>query len=183
MQTMKTNFSQRKREAGAALLLAVLLVVLIGMIGIFAMQTASMNSQLSGNQIRKASSVYAADAAVSHAMSMIRGLGSAGASALAVNPTTGCITNSKNNVKPKDGKFGDSASYVAGLQPTYGLDSDVCYIGDTPEPCESEMSMEVGSVPLRRALWVINATGTTAGMEPGGIQSRITAIVSICGAY
>ncbi len=180
---MVKTMAKRKRETGAALLLAVLLTVLIGMIGIYAMQTASMNSQLSGNQIRKAASVYAADAAVSHAMSVIRGLGAAGVGSTAVNPSTGCITNSKTAVHPKDGKFGDSASYTGGPQPTYGLDSDVCYIGDTPEPCESEMSMEVGAVPLRRALWVINATGSTAGMEPGGITARLTAIVSICGAY
>lgn len=175
--------SNRKRETGAALLLAVLLTVLVGMIGLYAMQTASMNSQLSGNQIRKAASVYAADAAVSHAMSVIRGLGSAGMSSMAVNPATGCIMNSKTVVKPKDGKFGDPSSYAGVPQPTYGLDGEVCYIGDTPEPCESEMSMEVGAVPLRRALWLINATGTSVGGDFGGINSRLTAIVSICGAY
>jgi type II secretory pathway pseudopilin PulG len=60
-----------RREQGAALLVAVLVLALMGIIGLSAMETVTRDRQVAGYQSRAQTALYAAEAGISLAMAMI----------------------------------------------------------------------------------------------------------------
>ena len=64
--------SDRKRESGAALLVAVLLLAMLGVIGLASMETVTRDRQVAGFQNRARVALYAADAGVANAVGIIR---------------------------------------------------------------------------------------------------------------
>jgi Tfp pilus assembly protein PilX len=61
-----------KREAGAAMFIAVLLLILMGALGLVALDTASEDRRIAGFQNRSASAFAAAEAGVAHAAELAK---------------------------------------------------------------------------------------------------------------
>ncbi len=57
-----------KREGGSALLVTVMLLVMIGLVGLAALNTTTRDQQVAGFQNRKRIALYAAEAGISEAM-------------------------------------------------------------------------------------------------------------------
>jgi len=63
-----------RREAGSALIITMLILVLLGMIGLAALDTVTRDQQVAGYQNRASLAFYAAEAGVSDAKDRIRGV-------------------------------------------------------------------------------------------------------------
>ena len=63
---------ERRHEAGAALLIAMLLLAMLGVIGLASMETVTRDRQVAGFQNRGRAALYAAEAGVAHATGIIR---------------------------------------------------------------------------------------------------------------
>ena len=61
----------RRREEGAALLVAVLLLALMGIVGLASMETVTRDRQVAGYQSRAQTALYAAEGGISQALEMI----------------------------------------------------------------------------------------------------------------
>ena len=179
----------RKREAGAALLIAVLLLAMLGVIGLASMETVTRDRQVAGFQNRARVALYAADAGVAHAVGIIRAqaqsLASGGEAAL-------------ENFNPAfPGKGGVAmqtlgSDFPAPGSPSYGMDPNasdptnalaaaqaIRYIG-RGQPCPGWiMSGESGAVQWREAIWDIRVVGSA----PGGGDVAIQATGANCHPY
>lgn len=68
-----------RREAGSALIVTMLILVLLGMIGLAALDTVSRDQQVAGYQTRSSLAFYAAEAGVADAKDRIRAVFATGA--------------------------------------------------------------------------------------------------------
>jgi Tfp pilus assembly protein PilX len=93
----------RRREAGSALFITMLLLVLMGLIGFAALETVSSDQQVAGFQNRKRAAFYAAEAGIAVALDNLQATG-----------TPSLVTT----------VLGDTATYPHG-QPSVGLDPNV----------------------------------------------------------
>ena len=180
---------ERRRESGAALLIAVLLLAMLGVIGLASMETVTRDRQVAGFQNRGRVALYAAEAAVAHATGIIR-----------KNAQT-LAPGGEGALKAFDPAFpGKGATAVATIgsdfpapgSPSYRMDPDakdptnltapakaVRYMG-RGELCPGwVMSMTVGSVIWAEALWDIRVRGT----GPGGGNVDIQATAASCHPY
>lgn len=66
----------RRRESGAAMFVAVLVLVLMGWLGIAAMDNATRDRQVAGFQSRSRAAFYAAEAGIAEGRSLVRSVGS-----------------------------------------------------------------------------------------------------------
>ena len=64
--------NRAKREGGAALLMSMLMLVLMGMIGLASLDTVMRDRQVAGFQSLSQTALYAADAAVSEGLDIVR---------------------------------------------------------------------------------------------------------------
>ncbi len=185
----------RRDERGAALLVAVLFLALMGVIGLASMETVTRDRQVAGYQSRAQTSLYAAEAGVNFALGLIRrdaqGLASGGEGALeAYNP-------SDTSGGPPE--FPDLANaevlgtnFPAPGPPRFYMDPDardpndlaappqaIRYIG-RGGPCPDWiMSSGIGSVQWAEAQWDIRVRGD----NPGGTEVDIQATGSNCHPY
>ena len=111
--------TDRKRESGAALLVAVLLLAMLGVIGLASMETVTRDRQVAGFQNRARVALYAADAGVAHAVGIIRAqaqtLAPGGEAALeGFNPAFPGKGGATNQVLGSD--------FPAPGSPSYGMD-------------------------------------------------------------
>ena len=77
MRTLRDVQSSRdrRRESGAALFVAVLMLALMGALGVAALDAVSSDRQIAGMQNRAKSAFYAAEAGASHGRSLVRTVG------------------------------------------------------------------------------------------------------------
>ncbi len=147
----------RKREQGAALLIAMLVLVLVSALATASLETVMRDQQISSVQARKRLALQAAEAGVAAAQEAI----SSGAASPNVNLTL----------------LGDAALYPLG-QPSYGPDtSGAAPIENLGAQAASGMNLRIdgnGAPNYQVQLWRIRVEGT----EPGGIVSRIETAVS-----
>ena len=179
----------RKHESGAALLVAVLLLAMLGVIGLASMETVTRDRQVAGFQNRARVALYAAEGGVAQAVGIIRrdaqGLASGGEAAL-------------KTFNPPFPGMGATAVQTIGAQfpppgpPTYGMDpaasnpnnavqaaQAIRYIGKGG-PCPGWiMAGGAGEVQWRDAIWDIRVTGSA----PGGGSVDIQAAGTNCHPY
>ena len=72
------SFATRRHESGSAMFIAVLMLVLMGALGIAAMETVTRDRQVAGFQNRSRSAFYAAEAGAAQGRSLVRTVGSRG---------------------------------------------------------------------------------------------------------
>ncbi len=154
---LSVNDRTRKREQGAALLIAMLVLVLVSALATAALETVMRDQQISSIQARKRLALQAAEAGVAAAQESI----ASGSSNPNVNLTM----------------LGDAALYPMG-QPTYGPDtSGAPPVTNLGAQAASGMNLRIdgnGAPNYQVQLWRIRVEGT----EPGGIVSRIETAVS-----
>jgi len=149
--------SRTRREGGAALLIAMLVLALISALAVSSLETVMRDQQISSVQARKRLALQAAEAGVAAAQASIS-LGT---------------TNPSVNLTP----LGDAVIYPLG-QPSYGPDtSGAPPITNLGASAASGMNLRIdgnGAPKFQVQLWRVRVEGT----EPGGIVSRIETSVS-----
>lgn len=185
----------RRHERGAALLVAVLFLALMGIVGLASMDTVSRDRQVAGYQSRAQTALYAAEAGVSFGLALIRrdaqGLAGGGEGALlGYNP-------SDTSGGPPE--FPDLANaevlgtnFPAPGPPRFYMDPDasdpknpaappqaIRYMG-RGGPCPGwVMSSGIGSVQWAEAQWDIRVRGD----NPGGTKVDLQATGANCHPY
>jgi hypothetical protein len=178
----------RKREAGAALLVAVLLLAMLGVVGLASMETVTRDRQVAGFQNRGRAALYAAEAGVSHATGIVR------QNAQLLAPGGEGALESFNPGFPGKGATPHASlgTYFPGGSPTYEMDPDATDPTDVAAPAQAirymgrgdlcpgwVMSMSVGGVVWAEALWDIRVVGSA----PGGGNVAIQATAASCHPY
>jgi hypothetical protein len=155
---VSTN-TTRRREEGAALLVAVMMLVLMGMIGLAALETVSKDRAIAGFQSRARAAFYAAEAGIGRSKNLVRTAGERS------NMPVLASTN-----------LGDTTIYPHG-RPSYQGDPDfanpVRYVRDG-RPWSQGGDLRVGKQKLVNTLWQANVQGDT----PDGAMSRLEAMLS-----
>ncbi len=183
----------RRGERGAALLVAVLMLALMGVIGLASMDIVTRDRQIAGFQKRAQTSLYAAEAGVALGLALVR----RDAPALA-NLGEGALEDyNPNTTTPQD--FPDSSNpteigsdFPAPGSPEFYTDPNaqdpdnptappqaVRYMGKG-DPCPGWiMSSDEASIEWAEALWDIRVEGR----NPGGTQVSIQATGTNCHPY
>jgi hypothetical protein len=191
---------RRRPEEGAALLMAVMLLVLMGIIGLASMETVTRERQVAGYQSRAQTALYAAEAGLSLGLALINeevaDRAPRGEAALlewnpsaVVPPATTPDFPDLANAETLGTSFPPPGSPRFYMDPDASDPNDasasaqaVRYIGKGP-PCTNwlPMSQERGrNLPdWRDSLWDIRVRGD----NPGGTKRSIQATAAKCFAY
>jgi Tfp pilus assembly protein PilX len=153
-----------RREEGAALLVTMLLMALMGMIGLASLDTVMRDRQMTGFQNQAQSALYAADAGIAEALDIMRTEMIGGALYAG-----DCIS-----VKVPNTDLGGGLSYVADPD-----DDEICMLASA-EPCaQFDASIEVGQPVFLNTVW----NARVEGSAPGGATANVQATVARCHAY
>ena len=160
---------QRRRETGSALFVAVMMLMLMGGLGLAALDTVTRDRQVAGFQSRGKNAFYAADAAGAAARNQVRSVGSR--SDKPAFPTQGAPQT-----------LGDSTVYdrEATLPRYYGdpaVTDPIRYIRDGT-PYMSGGNLKVGGQKLVHTLWQANVVGESAAGGATRIELMETKILS-----
>ena len=143
--------ARSRREGGAALIVAMFLLVIMSFVGIYALDTVALDQQVAGFQNRKRIAFYAAEAAVAEAFDTLESTGT---------PTVA------------GGNMGDATMYPYGT-PSYSVDTSVANpIAPLGAGGSEGMNLAIGqggSAKFTLQTWKIQVQGT----EPGGTTARI----------
>ena len=146
---MPSMQERKRRESGAALIVAMMMLAMMGVIGLAALDTAALDQQAAGYQSRKRVSFYAAEAGVAEALANLRSTGTP-----AVTATT----------------LGDSASFPHG-QPVYAQapGTSIEKLGSTSVNGMTMNIAQGGSSTFSIDYWKFEVEG----QEQSGTKSRI----------
>ena len=151
----------RRRESGAALLVAVMMLALMGLIGFASLDTVMRDRQVAGNTSLSQSALYAADAGVADALEVLR-----------TEVTTSALS-------PGDCLTGTVPSVTLPNGASYGPDStapnQICMLASA-EPCIEDTSLELN---FFYTVWDIR----TEGQAPGGATARVQATAGRCHSF
>lgn len=150
---MRAQEAQR-RQGGSALLVTVMLLLMIGLVGLAALNTSTRDQQVAGFQNRKRIALYAAEAGISEAMERL-------------------VTTSVASISTT--QIGDSTIFPHG-QPSYQPDPAVANaiedLGDAPFPGMG-LNLGQGGLPTYQLnYWRFRVEG----QAPGGSQARLEAV-------
>ena len=155
-----------RREGGAALLIAMLMLVLMGMIGLASMDTVMRDRQVAGFQNLAQTALYAADAGVAESLDILRTevIGNA------LTPGD-CLTSTLPITS-----LGGNISY----QPDPAAPTNQICMLASADPCtELDSSIEQGQPIYLNTLWNVRVQGDA----PGGATSRLQAAAERCHAF
>jgi hypothetical protein len=143
-----------RREGGSALLVTVMLLLLIGLVGLAALNTTTRDQQVAGFQNRKRVALYAAEAGVAEALETLT---------TTQTPAVSTAT------------IGDSSLFPYG-QPSYRPDPSVTDpiddLGNAPFPGMG-LNLGQGGLPTYQLnYWRVRVEG----QAPGGSQARLEAV-------
>lgn len=170
---MKSN---RRYQGGAAMFVAVLMLVLMGALGLAALEGAGQDRQIAGFQNRSNTAFYAAEAAVAQARQVVRD------DSTPDGPGKLPVTN-----------LGDAALYDReAVLPSYGPDPAMAVVNPTgildlnktgPVP---GVDGRVGGAGLTVSYWQINVQGTSPqaglGLDGRASTARIETIEAKVGS-
>jgi type II secretory pathway component PulK len=146
-----------RSQSGSAMVIAMLMLVLMGLIGFAALATVTRDVQVAGAQFQKKSAFYAAEAAISRALETMR--------------TTGTPTIAATDL-------GDSGVYPHG-QPTYALDTleadPVKSLGIGGFPGMNLQLGQDGSPMYQMQMFRVRVQGTASG----GSLSRLEIVSGV----
>lgn len=156
----------RRRERGAALLVAVLLLALMGVIGLASLDTVMRDRQVAGFSSNAQTALYAADAGIAASLDLIRQqiVGAA------LSPGDCLATGLANTTLPNGSTYqADSTA------PT----NQICMLASA-EPCaEIDASIEMGQPIYLYTIWSVRSEG----IAPGGATARVHATAERCHAF
>jgi len=158
--------SQRslRREGGSALIVTVLLLVLLGIMGLAALETVTRDQQVAGFQNRSRLAFYAAEAGVADAKNRLR-----------------AVWSTEDTVPfPNQGAavmMGDTATFPHG-QPGYYADPLVAagieYMNAGAPSVSGGHDQRLGGSTRVNTLWRIRVEGSA----PGGTTSRLEVVAT-----
>ena len=154
----RPNRRSDRRQQGAAMLMAVMMLVLMGLLGVAAMDIASEDQQIAGVTNRSRSAFYAGEAGAAHGRLLIADADTR--TATPVLPTT---------------PLGDAAMYARyQTQPQYAPDpappgggAAIQYMEDSG-PAEG---MNLANPKYVNTIWRVNVVGTSPE-NPGGVWEQ-----------
>jgi Tfp pilus assembly protein PilX len=159
---------RHRREGGAALLVAMLMLALMGLIGFASMDTVMRDRQVAGNQSLSQTALYAADAGIAAALDLLR---------------TEIVTATLAPGDCLTGVLPASTALPNAPGTTYGPDSvagnQICMLASA-EPCaELDASIEQGQPIFLYTVWNIQ----TEGRARGGARARVQATAARCHSF
>jgi len=156
---MTREFRNAKREQGAALFVAVMMLVMMGIVGLAALDTVTQDRTIAGFQNQARTAFYAAEAGLGMGKQLVRTAGTR-----SVTPA----------LAPAD--LADAAAYPYG-RPSYQGDPEfptpVRYVRDGP-PWAQGGDLRVGRQRLVHTLWQVNVEGAT----PTGTAAQVEAVLT-----
>ena len=152
-----------RRESGAALLVAMMMLALMALIGFASMDTVMRDRQMAGNNSVAQNALYAADAGLSNALEVLRTQGQ-------TVPFGGCIPGTV-----PAGTLPNGTSYGPDSTAT-GTDQQICMLANA-EPCLEDT--DPNQVPLFFSVWKIQVEG----QAPAGTVARVAATTNLCRAF
>lgn len=162
--------SERKREQGVALMLAILLLIAVSALALSTMQTAASDGVVAGYQNQESIAFYAAEAGVAEARSVIRNMGARSQvpDYPADFPNAGAPTS-----------LSQSTYFNGAGQPVYYADPNppaaapIVYIGEG-EPCTEGCNIAIGGQQYNHTKWQVNVVGES----PSGDQKRLEVVAT-----
>lgn len=160
------NPDSYRYERGAALLVTMLLLALLGVVGLASMDTVVRDRQAAGHMRASQTAFYAADAAVAESLELLR------------TEIVSSVISPGDCLGPSipSGDLSNGVSY--GADPTAATDQ-VCMTGFAEDCDELVSSAEVGGTAFRYTVWNFRTQGTGVG----GAVSRIQATARRCHAF
>lgn len=154
----------QRREGGSALIVTVLLLVLLGILGLAALETVTRDQQVAGFQNRSRLAFYAAEAGVADAKNRLR--------AVWTTEDTVAFPDEATAVA-----VGDSSLFPLG-QPTYYADpaatTGIGYMDAGAPSVSGGHDMRLGGSMRVNTLWRIQVEGRT----PDGARSRLDVVAT-----
>jgi Tfp pilus assembly protein PilX len=158
--------TQRRREQGVVMFLTVLVLALMGGLGLAALDSASRDRDSAGYYNRETSAFYAAEAGISHARAIIRGVAST--DELPAFPTDG---NPQSIVGGSGGGVAANGQTAALYYGDPSVPNPIRSDGDSAGQYSEGMNLQSKGAKAMATLWTINVTGN----GPDGASSRIEA--------
>ena len=162
------------REGGAALLITMMMLVLMGMIGLASLDTVLRDRQVAGHTSQSRQALYAAEAGVAQGLEMVHTASLGTAISPGECPSQGIpFTPLDNGASFRR----DTTADGPGSDP----DLNVCMLA-TAEPCDfggGGSSIEQGQQIFLRTVWDLRVEGRSQG----GAVARVQATVNRCRAY
>ena len=153
-----------RREGGTALIVTVLLLVLVGIIGLAALDTVQRDQQVAGFQNRSRVAFYAAEAGVADAKNRLR----------AVWTTTDTVDFPDESAPTL---VGDSSLYPLGRPRYYGdpsVPAAISYMDAGAPSVSGGHDQRLGGSIRVNTLWLIRVEGST----PDGASSRLEVVAT-----
>jgi len=172
MDERKPTALRRRHEEGAALLVAMLMLVLMGMIGLSSLDTVMRERQVAGYTSKARQALYAADAGIASGLDLVRTTALSTSLAAGTGTSGDCLPNPVG---------ADTLPNGTTFQPdTTAATTSICMIASA-EPCsEFDASIEVGTgATYLYTVWDLRMQGET----PDGAISRVQATVQRCHAF
>lgn len=161
------SMRSRRRQDGAILIVAVVMLVLMGALGLAALETVTRDQQVAGFQKRATSAFYAAEAAAAQARNAIRTVDDR--SDTPAMPTPGT-----------PGTLGDATTYPHG-QPTFYGDPDfadpIRYVRDGGIYANGG-NLQLKGQKFVKTLWQINVEGRAPNGSGRRLEVMETKILS-----
>lgn len=157
----------RRRESGSALIITVLVMLLLGAIGISALDTVMRDQQVAGYQNRASTAFYAAEAGVAQAKDLVRRNVLSGVEKLSFADYATAVSIGDSSLYP-EGQPIYYGSPKAGEDPVQSMDESLKIAG----AAGSDMRQGMGPRWNNFALWKIRVAGQT----PDGAVSRIEVV-------
>lgn len=152
----------RRREAGAAMFMAVLLLVLMGAMGLAAVDMAGRDRQAAGFQNRSLGAFYAAEAGAAHGRALIRGVGDR--SETPALPTTNLGDLGAGNLYDRESQLPQYYPDPAFADPVRYADKEGAIAGG--------MNLQEGGTKFVNTLWQINVVGQSANALDTAFEGR-----------
>ena len=155
-----------RSQRGSAMLIAMLVLVLMGMIGLASLDTVMRDRQIAGYQKMADTALYAADAGVAKSLDLLH----KEVTTAALAP--GDCLSAKLGATDLGGGIGYAPDPSA---PT----DEICMLASA-EPCaEVDASIEQGQPVYLYTVWNVRVEGTA----PGGATARVQATAERCHAF
>ena len=164
--------SEHRRERGSALLVAMLMLALMGIIGIASLETVARDRQVAGFGNLAQSALYAADAGIAESLDLLR------QEIVGAALTQGdCLTADIMDEDILDRTLPNSAYFEA--DPSAPGLADICMLAAATPCAEIDASIEQGQPIYLYTVWNVRAQG----VAPGGATSRIHATAERCHSF
>ena len=164
--------SENRRERGSALLVAMLMLALMGIIGIASLETVTADRQVAGYGNLAQSALYAADAGIAESLDLLR-REIVGAALIQGD----CLTTDIMDEDIADRTLPNGAHFEA--DPSAPALANICMLAAATPCAEIDASIEQGQPIYLYTVWNVRAQG----VAPGGATSRIHATAERCHSF